>query len=224
MKGDAETGGVRPGRAQQLGRLVERCAELAGQVVDRAALGQGEAHEQTQHRRIADEPDRHRLLQDLRQLVRAVEREIGHAIHVEGVADCRPRLDRVHEMDLGRRQQLADERHLGERGAIEMANAAGPQRPQHARLGVALDGVENIARKELGKPPRGAGDHRRAQAQQRIARPRPGNDRIDRGESSAPLRAGREKTGLRHRTILRNQEATCRSARQKRRRRNDRSG
>jgi hypothetical protein len=81
---------MRPRRAQQLGRFVERCAELAGQVVDRAALGQGETHEQTQHRRIADEPDRYRLLQDLRELVRAVEREIGHAMDVEGIADCRP--------------------------------------------------------------------------------------------------------------------------------------
>ena len=96
-----------------------------------------------------------------------------------------------------------------------MADAAGPQRTQHARLGVALNGIENIARKELGKPSRSAGDRCRAQAQQRIARPRPGDDRIDRGENSAPLRAWREKTGLRHRTILRNQEATCRSARPK---------
>jgi hypothetical protein len=130
----------------------------------------------------------------------------------------------LHEVDLGGWQQLADERHLGERGAIEMADAAGPQRPQHARLGVALDGIENIAGKEADKPLRGTGDRCRAQAQQRIARPCPGDDRIDRGENSAPLQAGREKTGLRHRTILRNQEATCRSARQKRRRRNDRSG
>ena len=43
MKGTAETGGVRAGRAQLLGRLVERRAELAGQVVDRAALGQSQA-------------------------------------------------------------------------------------------------------------------------------------------------------------------------------------
>jgi hypothetical protein len=116
-------------------------------------------------------------------------------------------------MDLGSGQQLADERHLGERGAIEMADAASPQRAQNARLGVALDGIENIARKALDKPLCGAGDRCRPQAQQRIARPRPGDDRIDRGESSTPLRAGREKTGLRHRTILRDQEATCRSAR-----------
>jgi hypothetical protein len=41
------------------------------------------------NRRIADQPHRHRLLQDLRELVGAVEREIGHAMDVEGVADCR---------------------------------------------------------------------------------------------------------------------------------------
>ena len=90
MEGDPETGGVRPGRAQQLDRLVERRAEFAGQVVDRAALGQGETHEQAQDRRIADQSDRHRLLQDFRQLVGAVESEIGHAMDVEGVADRRP--------------------------------------------------------------------------------------------------------------------------------------
>ena len=105
-----------------------------------------------------------------------------------------------------------------------MANAAGPQRAQHARLGVAFDGIENIARKEFDKPQCGPGYLRRTQAEQRIARPRLGNDRIDRGENSAPLGAGREKTGFRHRTILQNQEATCRSARQKRRTRNDLSG
>jgi hypothetical protein len=90
MKGDAETGSVRAGRTQQPGRLVERGAELVGQIVDRAAHGQGQAHEQTQHGRVANEPDRYRFLQDLRQFVRAVEREIGHAMDVEGVADCRP--------------------------------------------------------------------------------------------------------------------------------------
>ena len=85
-------------------------------------------------------------------------------------------------MDLGSGQQLADERHLGERGAIEVAHTAGPERAQDARLGVALDGIEDIARKEVDKTLRRAGDHRRAQAQQRIARPRPGDDRIDRGK------------------------------------------
>src|SRR5215472_4636293 len=94
-----------------------------------------------------------------------------------------------------------------------MANAPDPQRAQDTRLGIALHGVKNIAWKALDEPPRRAGDRRRAQAQQWIARPHPGDHIINRGKSTTPLRAGSEETALRRRTILRTQEATHRSAR-----------
>jgi hypothetical protein len=165
VKCDPEPRGVRPRRAQQPGRLVGRRAELARQIVDCPTLRQSQPHQQPQGRRVADQSDRHRLLQNFRQLVGAVEREVGHIVTVKGVADRRPRFDRVHEMDLGRRQQLAHELHLGERGAVEMPDAAGPERPQNTRLGVALDGIKDIAGEAVDKNSRGAGDYGRTQAQ-----------------------------------------------------------
>src|SRR5215472_16758566 len=126
-------------------------------------------------------------------------------------------------MDLGCREQLAHEPHLAEGGAIEMPDAAGPQRPQDARLGVAFHGIENIAWKAFDKPASCRRDRCRPQAQQRLARPSPSNNRIDRGENSTPKRAERSKTGLRHRTILQNQEATSRSVCLRHRARNDQS-
>jgi len=57
-------------------------------------------------------------------------------------------------MELGSRQHLADEGYLGKRRAIEMANTPCPKRPQHARLGVAFDGIKNITREAGEKTPR----------------------------------------------------------------------
>jgi hypothetical protein len=130
----------------------------------------------------------------------------------------------MHEVDLGHRQQLMHERDLGDGGAIKMPDAAGPQCPQDARLGIALDGIKDIAWEALDKPTRCGHDRRRPQAQQRVGRPYPGNDGIDRRENGTPERAGRDKTGLRHRTILQIQEATQRSLCQRRRRRSARFG
>ncbi len=121
---------------------------------------------------------------------------------MKGLTDCRPALDRVHKVDLGRRKELADEGHLGERGTVEMPDAPGPQGAEHARLGVAFDGVEDIARKPVDKPPCRAGNRRRTQAQQRIGRPHRGDDGIDQREAGAPQRTGRNKADFCHRTIL----------------------
>src|SRR5215467_12506324 len=105
-------------------------------------------------------------------------------------------------MDLGRREELAHEPYLAEGGAVEMPNAADPQRPQDARLWVALDGIQDIARKAADEPPGRGSDRCWTQAQQRFSRPHPSNNRLNRGQNSAPKRAGKNKTGLRHRTIL----------------------
>ena len=213
MKAQPEPRRVRPRQAQQLGRLGDRDAELARQVVG-AALLDREAHEQAQHRRRADQLGPHRLLQDFFQLVLAVEREIGDAVLVKRGVDRRARLDRVHEMHLGARQQAAHQRDLGQRGAVEMPDAAGPYRAQHARLRVALDGIEHIARKRLDKAARRGGDRRRPQADERLGRALARDERVDgRQGERAPGRTNsglqRKNTGFRHRTILpRTKEAT----------------
>ena len=205
MKGDAEPGGMRARGPQQTGRLCDRDAKLAREVIG-AALADSEAHEQPQGRRRADQPDRHCFLQDFRQLVCAVEREIGHPVLGEGGMDRAAPLDRVHKMHRGVGQHAAHHRDLGQRGAIEMAHSAGPHRAQHARLRVALDGIEDIAGEHPDKAPRRGGDRRRTQAQQRLRRALARHDGIDRGENAGPCRTPNglqsDKTNFRHRTIL----------------------
>jgi hypothetical protein len=46
-----------------------------------------------------------------------------------------------------------------------MPDAAGPERPQNTRLGVALDGIKDIAGEAVDKNSCGAGDYGRTQAQ-----------------------------------------------------------
>jgi hypothetical protein len=197
---------VRPRQGQQLSRLGNRDAELARQIVG-AALPDREAHEEAQHRRRADRHGPHRLLQDLFQLVSAVEREIDDAVAVKRDMDRRARLHRVHEMQLGARQKTAHQHDLGQRGAIEMPDAAGPHRAQDARLRVALDGVKDVARKRPDKASRGRGDRRRPQAKERLRRALARNKRVDARQGKrmpGRTRRGiqRNKTGFRHRTIL----------------------
>ena len=67
---------MRPRQPQQFGGGLGGGAELARQIVDRAALGQRQPHKEPQARRRADQPDRHRLLPNLGQLVAAVEGEV----------------------------------------------------------------------------------------------------------------------------------------------------
>ena len=105
---------------------------------------------------------------------------------MKGVMNCRPRLDRVHEVDIGPRQELAYECHLGERGTIKMANAPGPKRPQHARLGIAFDSIQSIAREKIDKSPGSAGNRSWTQAQHRLGRPCSRDDYVHRWENSAP--------------------------------------
>ena len=61
-----------------------------------------------------------------------------------------------------------------------MPHPARRQRAQHRRIGVALHGVQHIARKRLDKGARGRGHDGRAQAMDRLLRPVGGDDLIDR--------------------------------------------
>ena len=175
-------------------------SELARQVVG-AALRHSEAHEQAERRRRADQPDRHGLLQDFLELLGAVEREIGDVVLVIRGMDRVARLDRVHEMDLGAGQQLADERDLGQRGTVEMAHAAGPHRAQNARLRIAFDRVENIAGKCCDKAARCGSDRCWPQAHERLRRPLARDHGIDGGQNAAVCGTQHE-AGFRHRTNL----------------------
>ena len=91
------------------------------------------------------------------------------------------RLDRMHEMHFRSGQQLADQRDLGQRGAVEMMHAAGPHRAQDARLGIAFNGIEHVAGEGRDEAARRAGDDRRAQAHERLRRPLARDHGIDAG-------------------------------------------
>jgi hypothetical protein len=106
-------------------------------------------------------------------------------------------------MHPGSRQQLEHQRHLAERGAVEMPDAARPEGAQHTRLGIALDGIKHITRETVDKALRRPGDRGRAQAQQRVGRTRSGNDVVDQRKDNPPGEAGRDEAGVCHRTILR---------------------
>ena len=191
---------MRPRGTQQIRRFLDGRTELARQIVG-AALAHREAHEKAESGRFADQPDRHGLLQDLFQLVAAVEGEIGDIVIVKRRMDRMTRLDRVHKMQLRLGQYLAHQRDLGQRGAVEMADAAGPDGAQDARLGVAFDGVQNLARERRDEAAGLAGDHRRAQAKERLRRSLMGDHGIDGGKKAAGRGAQRE-AGLGHCTIL----------------------
>jgi hypothetical protein len=184
--------------------------------IDRRSFRQSQAHEQPKRQRIADQPDRHRLLQDFGQLIGAVEGKIGDAPAVEGFADGRPGLDRMHEVDLRRRQELAHQPDLGDRTAVEMPDTTSPQRSEYGWIGVALYSVENVAREAAAKAPHRPDDGPRAQAEQRIRRAQIGDDHIDGRQGRIREWTQRDLAGLCHRTILQRQETTCRSGRRRR--------
>ena len=182
--------------AQQRRRLGDVHAELAREIVG-APLRHRETHEQAKRRRRADESDRHGLLHDFFELLGAVEREIRHAVLVERGVDRVTCLDRVHEMHLGLRQQLADECDLGQRGAVEMAHTAGPDRAQDARLGVALHRIQHIAREGRDKAARRGGDGGGSQADERLRRPLARDHGID-DRKRAAVCGAQHQAGFRH--------------------------
>ena len=131
---------MRPRGAQQGGGLGGLGAELAGEIVACRAGRQGDAHDQAEIAGIAG------FRQDLREFIGAVEHEIAHGVHMVGFGNGRACLHRMHKMDVGCRKQAPDQGHLGERRAIELAHAAGPEGMQHRRVRIALHRIENVAR------------------------------------------------------------------------------
>ena len=163
MEGDAEARGMRPGGAQQRRRGVRRRAEFAGEVMPRHALAQREADDEAAIAGGAGGG----LRQDLRQFFRRIQREVAHAMRRPGRADGAAGLDRVHEVDAGRGEQAAHQRHLGQGGAVEMPHPAGPQRAERQRVRVALHGIKRAAGEAFDEFLRGGADHRGAQAIER---------------------------------------------------------
>ena len=92
------------------------------------ALRHSQAHDQSE---LAGHAGRGGFVPDLRQLLGAVQHEVAHAMPGPGLADGAARLDRVHEMDRGVGEHLAHQRHLADRRAVEMRDAAGVDGAQH---------------------------------------------------------------------------------------------
>ena len=192
---------MRTGGAQQLGRQRGRGAELAGQVEHRRTLRQRETHDQAE---FAGHAGRGDLVQDLRQLLGAVEHEVAHAMPRPRLADRAACLDRVHEMDRGVGEHLPHQRDLGDRGAVEMRDAAGMERAQHRRLRVALHRVQHVAGKRLHERVRGRANGGRAQAVHRLLRALDRDQFIDRWQrcAAAGKRRRSGETAVRTRRVF----------------------
>ncbi len=149
---------------EQPGRVRRGSSELAGQVVS-AAVRDSQAHEQAELGPTASICVSARIFPSSNSLSRTKSET---PYRRRRLANGRPRLDRMHVMDCGVRKHLTNKRNLGGRSAVEVADATSPQRAQHARLGVALDGVECRPSELVDKGPSGRCDHIRTQAMHRF--------------------------------------------------------
>ncbi len=144
---------VRTRGTQQFDGIVEGGAELSREIVGGTATRQRQAHDQPAIRVAA-----RRFGKDLRQFFGAVEDEVAHALACPCLADGAARLDRMHESDMRVGEHRADQRHLGSRGAVEMAHAALVDGAQHGRLRVAFHGVQHVAGEAADKGAGGGDD------------------------------------------------------------------
>ena len=103
-KRQAEPRRMRPRRAQQRGRIAARGAELAGQVVARAALRHRQAHDQAEFAGSRSPPVSARIFASSSALSRTKSRT---PCSRPGLADGAARLDRVHEVDRRVREHAA---------------------------------------------------------------------------------------------------------------------
>ena len=189
MEADADLRRYGAGGAQQRRRVFHGGAELAGQVVDGRALGHGEADEQ------AEVLGAVRLLHQLFQLFRAVEREVADAVVEIRLMDGARRLDRVHVMDLGVREHLAHQTDFAGGSRVEVADAAFIQGAHHGGFRIALHRIQHIAG-EGGDEARGRGrKHGGAQAMHRIGREHRLDQIIDASHLLADGRGAPAETG-----------------------------
>ena len=155
------TGRARP---QQCDGRVEGGAELAGEIDRGLGCGQGQAHEQARPRRGRAFAGH---LKDFLQFGRGIQHEIADPVDQPGFTDGRAAFDRVHEMNVRVGKQAAHQRDLGDRGAVEMADPAGPDGAEDRRLRVAFHCIEHVAGEAGDEGGGSGGDHLRAQAVQR---------------------------------------------------------
>src|SRR5580658_4916718 len=174
MEAQAEPSRDRARAAQQVDGLFERGAEFTGEVIGRLALGHRQSDKEAEVGRPIGRGN------DLVDLFDRIEREIAHAIVEIGLTDEGGGLDRVHVMDLRFGEKLADEPDLARRGAVEMPDAAAPERAQHGRLRVAFYRIEHVTGKVGDEARRGRFENMRANAIDRLDRAQLGNELIDR--------------------------------------------
>ncbi len=144
--------------AQQFDGQLRRGPELAGQIIGRLALGHGKADIEAEIGGAVGRGD------DLVDLLGRIEREVAHAIIGIGLPDEGGGLDRMHVVDLRLGEELANDPDLARGSTVEMPDAAAPQGAQDHRLGIALHGVENVAREIGDEAGGGCLHHMRADA------------------------------------------------------------
>ncbi|MNI60874.1 hypothetical protein D3C73_1161140 [compost metagenome] len=123
---------------QQGGGLIRGDAELARQGIGGAVRRHAHAHDQVQIVGLAGG------LEDLVQLVMAVQHEGAHAVIGIGGLDRAAALDRVHEGQARVRADRTDQLDLGERGDVEGVDALFDQGLDDPARRVRLHRIEDV--------------------------------------------------------------------------------
>ena len=154
MEGDAHQLFRRAARRQKKRRrLVGRDSELAAQSIGRPLRLDRQTHDQIEIARAAGG------VENLGQLVMAVEREGPHPVIEIGAGDGRPALDRVHEGHAGARRVAGHELDFRNRRDIERPHAIFRQGLDDPRGRIGLYRVKDVAVKISLEPARRYGQN-----------------------------------------------------------------
>ena len=146
MEGQADLAAIGARLAQQLGGILRLGAEL-GRKMEEGALDLRRLHPHDD----ADALAAPGLVDDLDDFLLVIDDKGIDVVDPLGGTDHGARLDRMHEIGAGIGKAFADQRDLGQRGRVEMADAGGVEGAQHAWMRIAFDRIEHAAGKELEK-------------------------------------------------------------------------
>jgi len=156
MEAHPEPVAMLPRLLEQRRRLSEIAPELARKTQFREFGRDPQPHEQTQILRRLTGFAIAAGIDDLRQLLLAVEAEGCYPVLEVSLSNRGLGLDRMHEAKLGFGQQSANQANFRDRCHIVVIDTCLPQHTEQARSGIGFDSVEHLARKLLDKEAGGA--------------------------------------------------------------------
>lgn len=168
---------------QEVRTVVDARAELARKFDQRAVRGDGDADVEPQAARDGAIVVGAGLAQQRVELVRAVEREVAHAVFAIGVACGAADADGRHEARLGVRITSANEFNLGQRGDVEMADVGAVDAVNDRQGVVRLHRIHRFAGETFDERFRGVVESRRQDRVNRQSRPLALDQSRDRGKA-----------------------------------------